>query len=234
MKTSYLAFFFLIFIILIFSIGYPLNKMRKMPDDNKYHAKYGRYIEEAQDIVAILGSIAAAAGLIFLAYQFKRERDLHEAEYIMRLNQNFITNPNISKIYKKLEDSKSENQVNNPFEDEDIINMANYLSYFETFYPLITNKILKLRTIDPVLAYRFFLATNNKYMQEMLLCKKGKEPAWMNIYLLHRMWKEHRGSEVIQKNMSCLKQQPTKRFSQITPNNKSSRPKNRCALFAGF
>jgi len=198
MKTSYLAFFVLIFIILLFSIGIPLNRMKETPDDKVYQAKYGRYIEETQDVVAILGSIAAAAGLIFLAFQFMRERDIHEAEYIMRLNQNFITNPNISKIYQKLEESKDDNQSENPFEKEDIIDMANYLSYFETFHSLITNKILKLNTIDPVLAYRFFLATNNKYMQEMLLCKKGKELAWLNIYLLHRIWKEHRGGEVIQ------------------------------------
>ena len=37
-------------------------------------------------------------------------------------------------------------------------------------------------------------------MQEMLLCKKGKEIAWMNIYLLHRMWKEYREGDVIQKD----------------------------------
>ena len=134
-----------------------------------------------------------------------RERDLREAEYIMRLNHNFITNPNISKIYQKLEESKVENQSGNPFEKEDIIDMANYLSYFETFHPLITNKILKINTIDPVLAYRFFLATNNKYMQEIILCKKEKETAWLNIYLLHRIWKEHRGYEVIQKEYELSK-----------------------------
>ncbi len=70
--------------------------------------------------------------------------------------------------------------------------MANYLSFFGPFHDLIDRKIVHLEAIDPLLAYRFFLATNNRFMQEMLLCVEGKEVAWLAIYMLHKNWRSYR------------------------------------------
>lgn len=148
--------------------------------------------ETASPYIDTLADVAATGGLIALFFQFKRERDLNEAEFLLRINQDFMTNESISRIYKILEESKNEEQITNPFNQEDIIDMANYLSYFEPFYSLITRNILKIESIDPVIAYRFFLATNNKFMQQMLLCVENKEFAWESIYRLYSHWVKYR------------------------------------------
>lgn len=206
-KMTLLLFCFALFLV----IAFPLYMLSKV-DDTVYQNTYGRYIDEIQDVVAIIGGIAAAAGFIFIAYQFKREKDLHEAEYITRLNQDFLMNQSINEVYNTLEKSMADNQQSNPFTDEDIINLANYLSYFEIFYPLISKNIIKINTIDPILAYRFFLATNNRFVQEMLLCRNGKELAWKNIYLLHYVWREYRKGDIIQSNYELAH---TKQYKKI-------------------
>jgi len=178
MNKRYLVIFLILIIVITFYL--PLKIKTVSP-----------YITGLSKILNILAQIAATGGLLGLLYQFKRERDLNEAEFITRINQDFITNSKICEIYKSLEESKDNKQEKNPFSEENIIDMANYLSFFGPFYGLTEKKLIKLETID-VLAYRFFLATNNRFMQEMLLCKEGKEIAWKNIYTLHKIWKEYR------------------------------------------
>lgn len=141
--------------------------------------------EFVSPFIDTLANVAAAGGLIALFLQFKRERDLSEADFLLRINQDFMANESASRVYKILENSKNEEQQVNPFKQSDIIDMANYLTYFEPFNPLLTRKILKIESIDPVIAYRFFLATNNKFMQQMLLCVEHKESAFESIYHLH-------------------------------------------------
>jgi hypothetical protein len=156
---------------------------------DKLGSKHVNIAEKTLDLIA---KITAAGGVIVLAYQFKREKDLSEADFILRLNQDFITNSQIVRIYTLLEQSKEEGQKTNVFSDDDIIDMANYLCFFEPFKKLIDAGIIDIKTIDPIMAYRFFLATNNRFMQEMLLCKKGKEIAWAAIYGLHDEWRKYR------------------------------------------
>jgi len=152
-----------------------------------------------------LANLTAAGGVIALFFQFKRERDLNEADFILRINNEFMMNESMSRIYKILEESKVEGQNENPFDKDDIIDMANYITYFDPFYSLIKRKIVKIESVDPILAYRFFLAINNKYMQQMLLCADNKEIAWESIYKLHSYWSKYRvdlNREIWQSNYS--------------------------------
>ena len=179
MKTNRLIFALLFIFLLIILSSFAINN-----DKTK--------LDRVTASVDIAAKIAAMGGLLGILYQFMRERDLSEAQFVVNLNQDFINSSTISRIYQLLEASKVDKQKQNPFTDKDIIDMANYLSFFEPFYGLIQRHIVQLKTIDPILAYRFFLATNNKFFQEMLLCKSGKEVAWRDIYLLHQIWKKYR------------------------------------------
>lgn len=150
-----------------------------------------KYLFKLDIFLELFSKIAGAVSLLGLLYQFGRERSVNQAEFILNINNNFITNPDLMKIYKKLEKSKSDDQSVNPFTEDDIIDMANYLAFFESFYNLIHQKVIRISAVDQ-LAYRFFLATNNKFMQEMLLCKEGKDIAWKDLYKLHELWKKYR------------------------------------------
>jgi len=107
--------------------------------------------------------------------------------------------------------------MENPFSDDDLIDLANYLSYFGPFWGLIERGLVQIPMID-ILAYRFFLATNNRFVQEMLLCKPEKVKAWRVIYLLHKAWRAYRiqnGLPVWQEK-SELSEAPS--YSDVTSN----------------
>lgn len=174
--------------------------------------------ETISPYINTLANLTAAGGLIALFFQFKRERDLNEADFILRINNDFMANESISRIYRILEESKVNGQNENPFTNDDIIDMANYISYFGPFYSLINRKIIKIESIDAILAYRFFLAINNKYMQQMLLCVENKEIAWESIYKLYHHWSKYRKNfnrEIWQSNYSLSK---NKSYNKIIVN----------------
>lgn len=175
-------------------------------------------------IAELLAQLATALGIFGLFYQFRSEKELlksekklNEADFIYRINSDFITNQSINKIYKKLEESKIEiykklkkskdvKHLENPFKTNQITDIANYLSQFELLNHLLDAKVINIETIDAVLSYRFFLATNNIFVQEMLLCKEGKNDAWKQIFLLYKKWYKYRddnNKDIILENF-CL------------------------------
>lgn len=198
-----IVFIFLIFLIFLIISNKTLFNIQNVNSN----------LQTLHTVSQILGSFLTGVGLIAIWIQFKHDKELNEADFLIRLNSNFITNSSLNEIYDRLEKNKSERQINNPFKDEDIINMANYLTYFEPFYMLIQKKIMKIEKLDPLLSYRFFLATNNKYMQQMLLVKNAD--AFENIYLLYRLWLDYRikkGNEIIQSEFCLSKYEEYKKF----------------------
>ena len=177
MRTNRLALF--VFLMLVVVLVF------------QYGAGEGSPTDKLESGLDVLAKLAATGGLLGLLYQFKRDRDLAEANFVVSLNGSFITNDHITRIYEMLEASKAEDQKDDPFSGSDIIDMANYLSFFGPFWGLIDRGVVKIEMID-ILAYRFFLGTNNRFMQEKLLCRLGKEMAWRNIYLLHKAWSAYR------------------------------------------
>ncbi len=162
--------------------------------------------EKLEWALEIFAKVAAGAGLIGIFYQFSREKELAEADFSLRLDMHFISNEHIRSIYDKLERSKvkieqfkkehkdhlsCDEYEEEYLSDEHIIDMANYLSFFGPFWELIESGLIDISAID-ILSYRFFLATNNKFLQDNLLCKFEKQDVWRAIYLLHNEWRQYR------------------------------------------
>ncbi|MDY7096253.1 MAG: hypothetical protein SX243_25030 [Acidobacteriota bacterium] len=156
----------------------------------------GHYLESWATGLDLTAKAAAVGGLLALAYQLRRERDLTEADFIVRLNESFLAGERTHRIYRLLECSKKEKQKEDPFTDADIIDMANYLSFFGPLLSLVERGLIEMRTVD-IFAYRFLLATNNKYMQDRLLHADGKADAWSNVYRLHKRWSRYRRKKAL-------------------------------------
>lgn len=170
-----------IFIFLIIIVVLSTSSLIILSDYNSHVSLVGLIIE-------IVANLAATVGLLGLLYQFKREKDLSEANFTIQLNEGFHSNQDIIHIYQKLELCKDLNQKTNPFTDDDIIKLSSYLSFFEPFNNLIERKIIAIKTLDKLFSYKFFLISNNKFVQEMVLCKSEKVIAWTEIFRLHSVW----------------------------------------------
>lgn len=194
-------FIVLVFFVLPALLGDSIDDLRAFYEDGgkmtaDAAARMG-YLYRLNVFLDLASKVVAGLSLLGLLYQFYREKNMKEAEFVLNINDKFITNPDIKRIYALLERSKEEGQEENPFKTEDVLDVANYLSFFETFYSLIHRGVIGFKAIDQ-LAYRFFLATNNKFVQEMLICKPGKEKAWKDLYALHHEWNEYRKGDVWQ------------------------------------
>lgn len=132
--------------------------------------------------------IAAVIAALSLIYEINKSKKLNEAEFLIHLNSLFITNEDYKKVYNVLS--------NYPFEEEpdcmDITNgdISNYLTLFETFYILLKRKVIDIKLLDDLFAYRFFLAVHNPYIQRKKLAISPKN--FKNIYRLERIWLKYR------------------------------------------
>ena len=63
---------------------------------------FGDKLVDMEGLETKIAMITAIIGVVALWFQFKREKDFAEAEYILNLNSAFAENPNIKDIYNKL------------------------------------------------------------------------------------------------------------------------------------
>lgn len=125
----------------------------------------------------------------------KRAKDLSEAEFIINLNQNFVTNQDIREVYEKIEANK--NGLDDPFSDEDVVKIVHYyLTFFETINYLVKRRVLNFDMLDNIFAYRFFIAVHNRHIQSRELIKDDKY--YRNIYVLHKSWIAYRKKKCIE------------------------------------
>lgn len=131
-------------------------------------------------VTVVLAIIAAVAFWL----EFKSSERLNEAKFIMDLNNQFISNPELTKIEYMLEQYCNTYKNTNPEERDKIIlgngfdinseqrqSIVNYLVHLEGIAALVNNGVLHLKVIDDLMAYRYFIAVNNPIIQKEELLK---------------------------------------------------------------
>lgn len=141
--------------------------------------------------------IAATIAVVSLIYEINKSKKLNEAEFLIHLNSLFITNPDYKTVYNLLSeyDMEIESDYQNEISNCDI---SNYLTLFETLYILLRRKVVDMKLLDDLFAYRFFLAVHNPYMQRKKLAISPKN--FKNIFRLERIWLNYRRKNDIKEN----------------------------------
>lgn len=126
---------------------------------------FGDKLIDIEGLETKIAMITAIIGVVALWFQFKREKDFAEAEYILNLNTAFAENQNIKDIYNKLvkyRDTKEEQ-----FTIDDKNNLMEYISFFSPIANLVSRGILSYKTINGFLSFRFFSIINNPQVQQI-------------------------------------------------------------------
>ena len=126
---------------------------------------FGDKIIDIDGLETKIAMITAIIGVVALWFQFKREKDFAEAEYILNLNSAFAENPNIKDIYNKLVKYRDTKQ--DQFTMEDKNNLMEYISFFSPIANLVSRGILSYKTINGFLSFRFFAIMNNPQVQQI-------------------------------------------------------------------
>lgn len=161
------------------------------------------YSDNISDLSTILTTITALIAAVTFWMQLKRTENLDEANFIMSLNDQFISNDEMTRIEHALEvyynqdfEGRSEGSLDLVLErgHEDCQRLINYLVYMEGLAALIQRNVLHLGVIDDLFAYRFFIAVNNPIVQQFELLPYANY--YQGCFELSKMWtKEWRKSE---------------------------------------
>ena len=148
---------------------------------------FGDRLIDIDGLETKIATITAIIGVVALWFQFKREKDFAEAEYILDLNSAFAENPNIKNIYNKL--IKYRDTKENQFTLDDKNDLIEYLSFFSPIANLVSIGILSYKTINGFLSFRFFAIINNPQVQQIATIPQSNYIGI--IYELYDGWVEY-------------------------------------------
>lgn len=140
-------------------------------------------------ISTVVATIVAGLGIFGVWIQLKRDANIKEAEFLMNFNFTFITTDKLVAMEQKLERCRTKGETLT-LEGEERQQLIDYLVYLESFAPLVLNKMVRLDVIDDLFGYRYFIAVNNKQVQELELCPEAQY--YRGCFKLYQAWKEYR------------------------------------------
>ena len=100
--------------------------------------------------------ITAIIGAVALFLQFKRDKDLNEAGFVVDYSVQFYDIYNLQDVLNELENCRKDKKYKIDM-DKYYKDIVGYLQWLESLAALVNSKILSIEKIDDVLSYRFFL-----------------------------------------------------------------------------
>lgn len=158
-------------------------------------------IGETDWIKGILTSVVTVVGVSVILFQLKRDKDIAEADFILNLNNTFVQDEGIKKIYDLLRKNVN-NEDSEYLNEEDRKYVVDYLTFFETVYILYKKEIFTMKELNKMFAYRFFIAVNNPEVRRLELDENGE--FFDALYLLYKDWKKFRtdnGFEILNNHL---------------------------------
>jgi len=143
---------------------------------------------DVSNISSILTTFTSIIGAYAIWWQLKKEKDLKEAEFIMTYNTAFISNPELTQIEKELEAYRKTKVFK--FDESKRQSIINYLVYHEALAALVFRGTLRIKNIDNLFMYRFFLVVNNPVIQKEELCPDAMY--YVGCFKLYKIWSEYR------------------------------------------
>ena len=139
-------------------------------------------VSDISDIVVTI--LAIIAGIAFWT-EYHHNNKVNEAEFVMELNNQFITDENMTQVEHILERyyalvlnnasaaelAQYQQYMEKLYDIEkgERQNLVNYLVHLEGIATLVNSGILRLNTINDLMAYRYFIAVNNPVVQKLEL-----------------------------------------------------------------
>lgn len=140
--------------------------------------------------VGIFSLAATLVGTIFIAIELKNSQEVTCCDMLIDQNNYFHDNDHLMKVYEALERSQGAQVDMSVWKDVEETDIACYCTFFENLYLLYRHKIARLEDLDDLFGYRFFIFTNNPYIQERHLLPTSS--SYNEIFSLYEAWLKFR------------------------------------------
>lgn len=145
--------------------------------------------EMAERIVSVITAATAVIGAVALFLQFKRDKMLNEASFLLEYSQQFYSTYHCGDLMNELEKCRVDPAYSLDI-DTYYQQIVGYLEWLETLASLINTDVLQISRIDNVLGYRYFLIVNNKQVQDAEIRVNGA--FYRSIYEVYAPWADYR------------------------------------------
>lgn len=140
-------------------------------------------------VINVITAITAVIGAVALFYQFKKDKNLNEASFLVEYSQQFYAVYDCADLMNELEKCRVDPSY--PIDmDRYYQKVVGYLEWLETLAALVNSGLLSVAKIDNVMSYRFFLIVNNKQIQERELIVSRE--FYRGIYELYPVWSQYK------------------------------------------
>ena len=140
-------------------------------------------------IANVVTIITAIVGAVALFVQFKKDKDINMASFVIDYSVQFYDIYHLENILNELEKCRVDNSykldIKKNYQD-----IVAYLQWLESLAALVNSNLLSIDKIDDVLSYRFFLIVNNKQVQEaeIIPCREF----YRGIFKLYSEWSQYK------------------------------------------
>jgi len=146
--------------------------------------------EAAVGLFSLIGTII---GAIFVVLELKNSNDVTCCQMLIDLNNYFHDSEKLMNVYAVLDKvhlwEGDEKEVWKDVEDQDV---EFYCTFFENLYLLVEHRIARIKDLDNIFGYRFFLFMNNPHIQEKYLLTTSS--SFVNLFKLYELWINYRES----------------------------------------
>lgn len=141
-----------------------------------------QYFFEWEWLTETIATIIAIVAAVAFWLEYHENKLLNEAQFIIELNEQFLSDGNLSDVEWKLEKYYNHSRKDElageyctefekqfDLEEPDRQHLVNYLVHLEGIAALINNGVIDLDAIDDLMSYRYFVAVNNPIVQKLEL-----------------------------------------------------------------
>lgn len=142
----------------------------------------GQFFCKWEWLTELFTTFIAIVTIVAFWLEYNENKLLNEAQFITDLNEQFIGNEKMTEVELELERFYHKYRKNQlTIEDEIAFEkkynidgknrqcLVNYLVHLEGIAALVKSKVLRIRTIDDLMSYRYFIAMNNPVVQKLEL-----------------------------------------------------------------
>lgn len=170
----------------------------------------GQYISQDNAFTSAVSTVLAIVAGVAFWMELRCTERINEAQLIMELNNQFVSNPQFSyveldleKYYSQYVDArrKGKNVNEIPFSidleqyDEKRQSLVNYLVHLEGIAALVNEGVLHLNVITDLMAYRYFIAVNNPIVQDKELLPF--KDYYQGIFSIYENWSVSLGEDKV-------------------------------------
>ncbi|WP_048321000.1 hypothetical protein [Crocosphaera watsonii] len=160
-------------------------------------------MEELKTTTEIISGISAVIGLFFVGFQLHSGERLAKAQFINELARDIDSHRETESHLDREGKWYEPNEPNATFSQQDKELLEKYLNFFERVKFILDTKVIDIKTIDCLFAYRFFNLVHNPNVQQEILLSPPLRSYYESIFSLYDTWIEYRKGKDI----------PRKRFT---------------------